>query len=142
MNRNQTIRRDAENHGGKYPTQVSTNDGGSWEFVTAGYQSHGDFYSSFQFLRPLAGALATPKLLACPADLDRLAATIFNQFNNVNLSYDVGLVANANDPRWLLAADRGLPAGWTNADTIRHVPTPFPPRWSGAHETGGNIFPD
>src|SRR6185437_5098530 len=28
----------ANDHGGKFPTQVSTHDGGSLEFVTAGYQ--------------------------------------------------------------------------------------------------------
>ena len=130
----------ANDHGGKYPTQVSTNDGGSLEFVAAGYQIPGDFYFSFKFLRPLASALATPKLFACPADLDRLPAVNFNQLSNSNLSYDVGIVTDANDPRWLLAADRGLPAGWTNADTIRHVPVPFPPRWAGAHGSGGNIL--
>lgn len=130
----------ANDHGGKYPPQVSTNDGGSLEFVTAGYKTRGDFYFSFLFLRPLAGALSTPKLLACPADLDRWPATNFSQFGNSNLSYDVGMVANANDPRLLLAADCGLPAAWTNADTIRHVPPPFTPRWLGAHAPGGNIL--
>ena len=130
----------ANDHGGKYPTQVSTNDGGALEFVAAGYGSSGDFYFSFSYLYPLSGALATPKLFACPADLERPAATNFSQFNNLNFSFDVGLAGNANDPRWLLAADRGLPAGRTIADTIRHVPAPFPSRWSGAHAPGGNIL--
>ena len=57
----------ANDHGGRYATQVSTNDGGSLEYVTAGYQTvNSFFYLSFQHFRPLAGSLATPKLLACP----------------------------------------------------------------------------
>ena len=62
----------ANDHGGKFTTQVSTNDGGSLEFVTAGYQIIGkEFYFSFKHFQPLAGALVTPKPLACPADLER-----------------------------------------------------------------------
>src|SRR5450755_2726229 len=52
----------ANDHGGKFTTQISTNDGGSLEFVTAGYQIIGkEFYFSFQHFRPLAGALVTPQ---------------------------------------------------------------------------------
>src|SRR5450432_430465 len=37
----------ANDHGGKFTPQVSTNDGGSLEFVTAGYQISGStFYFS------------------------------------------------------------------------------------------------
>ena len=77
----------ANDHGGKFPTQVSTNDGGSMEFAAAAYQIPGAFYFAFKFVRPLAGALGTPKVCACPADLERPPATNFNQFSNSNLSY-------------------------------------------------------
>ena len=100
----------ANDHGGKFTTQVSTNDGGSLEFVTAGYQIIGrEFYFSFQHFRPLAGALVTPKPLACPADPDRWPATNFNRFNNANLSFDIGLKADPNIPNSILLADRNLP---------------------------------
>ena len=45
----------ANDHGGKLPTQASTNDGGSLEFVRAGYQIPGTFYLSFKDVRPQAG---------------------------------------------------------------------------------------
>ncbi len=102
-------------HNGKLPTQVSTNDSGSSEFVIAGFQAPGPFYFSSEHFRPLAGTLGTPKLLACPADSERWAATNFNQFTNWNLSYLVGLPTSADNPGAILAADR-------NFDVCRHSP--------------------
>jgi prepilin-type N-terminal cleavage/methylation domain-containing protein/prepilin-type processing-associated H-X9-DG protein len=130
----------ANDHAGKFPTQVSTNDGGCLEFVNAGYQIPGTFYFTFRYILPLSSALGAPKLFACPADLGRWPATNFNQFNNSNLSYDVGIVLDANEPRLILAADRGLPIYAANGATVGHVPTPFSPRWSGAHGQSGNIL--
>jgi prepilin-type N-terminal cleavage/methylation domain-containing protein len=101
----------ANDHGGKFTTQVSTNDGGSQEFVMAGYQIiNRRFYFSFQHFRPLTGELVTPKLLACPADLQRWPATNFSQFNNWNLSYAIGLKADPNIPDSVLGVDRNFPS--------------------------------
>ena len=130
----------ANDHGGKLPTQVSTNDGGSLEFVQAGYQIRGAFYFAYKDLLPLAGALAAPTLFACPADLTRRPATNFSQFSNPNLSYYVGLAADANDPRQILAADRGLPTLATNGYSLQHLPAPAPLHWTGAHDGNGNIL--
>lgn len=129
-------------HGGKLPTQVSTNDNGSLEFVTAGYEIYNrSFYFSYQHFRPLAGALVTPKLLACPSDLTRWPATNFVQFNNQNVSYEIGLVADANNPNAVLICDRCLPArlipGYAS---IFHVPALFPSPWQGLHSRLGNIL--
>jgi prepilin-type N-terminal cleavage/methylation domain-containing protein/prepilin-type processing-associated H-X9-DG protein len=144
----------ANDHGGKFTTQVSTDDGGSLEFVTAGYQIIGShFYFSFQHFRPLAGALVTPKPLACPADLERWPATNFSKFNNWNLSYDIGLKADPNIPDSILSADRTLPACCflPPNPTIVHLFDPDPsgpppylgpsPYWGeGLHERKGNIL--
>ncbi len=130
----------ANDHGGKFPTHVSTNDGGSLEFVVAGYQIPGPFYFSYQHFRPLASSLVTPKLLVCPADLNRWAATNFDQFNNKNLSYDIGLKADPGIPGAILTADFGLPADFLNPSrsTIIHIPTIVPhPSW---HRCLGNIL--
>jgi len=136
----------ANDHGEKVPTQVSTNNGGSLEFVAAGYQTQGVFYFSYQHFLPLAGTLLTPKLLACPADLERLPATNFTQFNNWNLSYAIGLPADAVNPRAILAADRNLPACHRQppGPTIAYLYVtniPPPPYWSvGLHKGKGNIL--
>lgn len=113
------------NDHGKFPAQVSTNDGGSLEFVRAGYQIVNQrFYFSYEHFRPLAGSLSTPVPLACPADLERQAATNFTQFNNWNLSYAIGLGADPGLPAVILAADRDLPSCHT-----------FPP-----NPTIGNLY--
>ena len=131
----------ANDHGGKFTTQVSTNDGGALEFVNAAYQVRDPFYFSYQFFRPLAGALVTPKPLACPADLERWPATNFMQFNNWNLSYILGLKADPNIPQSILAADRGLPCCIDPFLKIKHIPPPiFPTHWDGVHNGSGNIL--
>jgi len=132
----------ANDHGGKFPTQVSTNDSGALEFANAAYQINGHIYFSYKFVLPLAGIISTPKLFACPADLTRFAATNFSQFNNnSNFSYDVGLVPG-NDPRQIFAADRGLPAtpkaGYVD---ILQVPGSISsPHWRSPHGYTGNIL--
>ena len=127
-------------HAGKLPTQTSTNDGGASELVTAAYQVSGPFYYSSSFLRPLAGELGTPVLFACPADLERWPAASFSAFANTNLSYTVGLVADANNPGAILLADRSLPARLKNRfGTFGEVPC-TKPFWSGAHGQTGNIL--
>ena len=139
----------ANDHGGKFPTQVSTKDGGSLEFVTAGYQiarpQH--FYFSYRHFLPLADALATPKSLACPADLERWSATNFTHFNNWNLSYAIGLVADPINPMAVLAADRNLTAchwctpnptlGRLQIDLIDSPPPYWPPN---LHSRKGDIL--
>lgn len=137
----------ANEHGGKFPTQVSTNDEGSLEFVTADYQVFDQFfYFSYQHFRPLAEGLVTPKPLACPADLQRWAATNFSKFNNWNLSYEIGLVANPINPSAILACDRCLPADQLPRQySILHIPTVVPrPLWNGLHyrRLGNILFSD
>jgi prepilin-type N-terminal cleavage/methylation domain-containing protein/prepilin-type processing-associated H-X9-DG protein len=138
----------ANDHGGKFPTQVSTNEGGSLEFVTAGYQITRPqrFYFSYRHFFPLADALATPKLLACPADSERWAATNFIQFNNRNLSYAIGLVADPNNPMAVLTADRNLPSchACTRNPTLGRLQTDLinpPPYWPpDLHSRKGDIL--
>ena len=134
----------ANDHGGKFPMQVSTNDGGSLEYVTAGYQTRGPFYLSYRHFLPLAGELSTPNLLACPADLERSPAVNFSAFNNWNLSYVIGLKADPGLPGVILAGDRTLPTGpLTNgtSPTIQQLPPPLAAFWGrGLHERKGNLL--
>jgi prepilin-type N-terminal cleavage/methylation domain-containing protein/prepilin-type processing-associated H-X9-DG protein len=132
-------------HNGKLPTQVSTNDSGSLEFVAAGFQAQGPFYYSFEHFLTLAGTLTTPKPLACPADSERWGGTNFHQFGNSNLSYLIGLVPNANLPGAILGADRNFPAcresppGPTIGYFIAY--TNAQPRWPmGSHERKGDLL--
>ena len=136
----------ANDHGGKFPTQVSTKDGGSLEFVTAGYQifSPQHFYFSYRHFLPLADSLATPKLLACPADLERWPATNFTRFDNWNLSYAIGLVVDPINPMAVLAADRNLPGSpfYAPNPTFGYMPiVDRPPYWPPTlHSRKGDIL--
>jgi len=102
----------AHDHNGKFPMQVSTNDGGSLEFAQGGDLVNGRFYFGFLHFQPLAGILETPKILVCPADI-RLAATNFATLQNTNLSYFVGVSAEYSEPMSLLAGDGNLAAAST-----------------------------
>ena len=133
----------ANDHNGKFPTAVSTNDGGSLEFIIASYHAQQRLYIAFQSFRPLAGELGTPRLFACPADLERWPATNFSKFDNRNISYVMGLKADPNIPDAILAGDQNLPAckdfGWE----LGHLPYPDLPPWHwsfGLHERKGNLL--
>jgi prepilin-type processing-associated H-X9-DG protein/prepilin-type N-terminal cleavage/methylation domain-containing protein len=132
----------ANDHRGQFQTQVSTNDGGSMEYVDAGFQvvDH-EIYFSYLYFRPLSGSLVSPRLLACPADLQRWSATNYDQFNNWNLSYEIGLVTDANEPNAILACDRVLPASAVRGYmSILHIPDLFSNRWHGLHNRLGNVL--
>lgn len=133
----------AQDHRGKFPTFVSTNDGGAEEFVAAGYRSGCKFEFSFQLFRPLSRELVTPKLLACPADVWRWPAANFDRFNNWNLSYFIGLKADPARPDAILAGDRNMCL--QPCCTIRPIgPRPesdFRSRWcTGLHDRKGNLL--
>jgi len=133
----------ANDHGGRYPTHVSTNDGGAIEYVTLGYQLSSPFYFSYQLFLPVAGELSTPSGLACPSDLDRLPGRKFSEFDNWNLSYVIGLRADPNLPTTILAGDRTLPTvASTNSvsPTIGYLPPPNPYWERGLHNRKGNLL--
>ena len=135
----------ANDHAGKFPTQVSTNDGGSLEIVTAGEATPNPFYYSYQLLLPLTGSLVTPRLAVCPSDLQRWAATNFTQFNNWNVSYAIGVKADYGTPAGILAADRNFPAYRTSAytpnPTIGIIGNPILSVWGiDLHNGRGNVL--
>ena len=97
----------ANDHDGKLPMQLSTNDGGSMELAANG--------NVFLHLRILGKELQTPKVLVCPADIDRQVITNFTTLDNSHVSYFVGVdaaVTNWNSAStnggMFLAGDRNL----------------------------------
>jgi prepilin-type N-terminal cleavage/methylation domain-containing protein len=132
----------ANDHTGKFPAEVSTNDGGALEFVTAGEAMQSRFYFAFQLVLPLANPLSTPKLVACPADLEHWAGTNFTQFNNWNLSYAFGVEADSGIPNTIVAVDRNFPSyPYTpNNPTIGIIPFVSGAHWGmGLHTRKGNV---
>jgi prepilin-type N-terminal cleavage/methylation domain-containing protein/prepilin-type processing-associated H-X9-DG protein len=135
----------ANDHGGKFPAQITTNDGGTLEFVSAGEAISSRFYFSYKLFLPLSASLGTPQQLACPSDSERWAATNFNRFNNWNLSYALGVEADPLNSGSILAVDRNFPTvntiPLTPNPTIGLIPSPTLGRWgSSLHGDQGNML--
>jgi prepilin-type N-terminal cleavage/methylation domain-containing protein/prepilin-type processing-associated H-X9-DG protein len=97
----------AHSHEDKFPVQVSTNQGGSLEYLQAASALSGEFYFSYRHFLPLATELDTPKVLRCPADV-RSEATNFASLRNENLSYFVGANPVYGRSDSALSGDRNL----------------------------------
>jgi prepilin-type N-terminal cleavage/methylation domain-containing protein/prepilin-type processing-associated H-X9-DG protein len=98
----------AHDHQGKFPMQVSVTEGGAMEYVQAGNEVAGTFYFSYRQFIPLGNELVAPRLLLCPAEMDRPPAMAFGTLQNSNLSYFVGVNADYNQPESILAGDRNI----------------------------------
>jgi prepilin-type N-terminal cleavage/methylation domain-containing protein/prepilin-type processing-associated H-X9-DG protein len=97
----------AHGHEDKFPIQVSTNGGGSLEWLLSSYGLNDEFYFSYRHFLPLSNDVPTPKILACPADVRQPAAN-YESFRNENLSYFVAANPEFGKPDSVLAGDRNL----------------------------------
>jgi prepilin-type N-terminal cleavage/methylation domain-containing protein len=104
----------ATDNGDRFPMSVSTNDGGSSEFVGAN-----QIQFTYMHFAVMSNELSTPKIVLCPADSgqSRREATnfgvkVFNvknaDFNNKRISYFVGVEADETKPGMLLSGDRNI----------------------------------
>jgi prepilin-type N-terminal cleavage/methylation domain-containing protein/prepilin-type processing-associated H-X9-DG protein len=85
----------------KYPMQVSVTNGGAMELAVAGNVA--------PIFQVMSNELATPKVLLCPADTNRIAVTDFaGGFNNSHISYFVGLDAEDKYPQMIISGDDNL----------------------------------
>jgi prepilin-type processing-associated H-X9-DG protein len=89
----------ANDHSDTFPMGVSTNKGGSLEYIGTG--------EVFRHFQVMSNELSTPVILACPADT-RKSTLKFSALSNTNLSYFVGLDSNDELAQSLLAGDRNL----------------------------------
>jgi len=132
-------------NGNEYPWEVSTNLGGSKEYT------FGPVFRHFQAMQNELGQ--SPKVVTCPEDKQREAATNFDNFHNWNVSYFLGVTAsltNASDasPNLFLSGDRNLTNILGSGPGLFRLTTNDSVGWS--HEihaykqiTAGNIlFPD
>lgn len=115
-----------------YPMRVSTNKGGSLEYVAGG--------NAFRHFQCLSNELINPKVLFCPTD-DRTPASDFRRFGNNNLSYFVGVDADETWPQMFLAGDRNLMVNGTPTTTgLVSVKTSDSLEWMQTMHNGvGNV---
>jgi len=130
----------AHDHNGRFPMQVPSEAGGSLEFARNGYRLTGEFYFTFRHFQTLAAELVTPRVLLCPSDT-RDAAVNFDLLHNDNLSYFVGINADAARPASILAGDRNLTNDWIAPATLLQLgPNNFL-RWThDLHRFKGNLL--
>ena len=138
----------ADDHQGKNPMEISTNNGGTIELA-----AKGDVVATFQIM---SNELSTPRVLICPEDTNHIFATNFSgAFFAKNISYFIGIDASTNLPGAFLSGDanfesRGIPVEpglftvWTNTpiawDSTRHVNVAETRYWFFSKKYGwGNI---
>jgi prepilin-type processing-associated H-X9-DG protein len=115
--------------------RVSTKRGGAKEPA-----EHGNVAAVFQVM---SNELSTPKILICPADTNRVAATNFlSDFGNKNVSYFIGVDAADTYPQRILSGDDNLSVG---GNQVRSGPlellTNASISWTAArHKFAGNIL--
>jgi prepilin-type processing-associated H-X9-DG protein len=94
----------AGDHDDKNPFHLAVTNGGTKEFIATG--------ETFRHFEIMSNELNTPKILVCPADKQRVAATRFTPtFSNTNLSYFVGIDAEGLTPSAFLAGDLNVLGG-------------------------------
>jgi len=123
-----------ENHGDKYPMQTSVTNGGTMELANG--------KNAWINFSVMSNELSTPKVLICPADMDKIAATNFTtDFNNSKISYFVGLNAIDNYPQTLLSGDDNFEISGVPAKSgLLELSTDAPISWAAArHKFYGNL---
>ena len=137
-------------NGDRYPSQVSSAQGGPWQFGTtiqaafqsgsAGTVAWGTY--SWQAFSVMSNELNTPKVLYCPAEYDngRTMATTFASsipasqigvaFNSrSNVSYFVGVDADETQPQMFLYGDHAM----GNTGTALTTTTASTAGWQGIY---------
>ena len=102
----------------RFPSMVSTNEGGVMELVHTGPSGAGNPAETFQVFVALSNELATPKTVVCPRDASRAAVSNFYGMayatplaqggQNASVSYFVNLDADEMQPQSILSGDRNL----------------------------------
>jgi prepilin-type N-terminal cleavage/methylation domain-containing protein/prepilin-type processing-associated H-X9-DG protein len=129
----------SNDHTGRFPMDVSTNEGGSMEYIQSGYRAGKIFYTAFRTFQVLSNELVRPDILACPADLRR-GAPDFTSLQNSNISYFIGASGTFDKPTSLLAGDRNLMTNAFENPTILQIGPESHLSWSWEmHRLQGNV---
>jgi hypothetical protein len=120
-------------HGNKYPLNVSETNGGTMEFSSGP--------NEWRHFQVMSNELSTPNILFCPSDKTRVAATNFTFLRNSNLSYFIDLDATATDPQTILTGDHNITNGTSIKNGILEVSSNQPSGWTAEmHKKVGNIL--
>lgn len=122
----------SSDHEEEFPWHVSTNKGGSMEFVNT--------RDVFRHFLVASNELSSPKILFCPEDQRRSRVDTFDKLSNSNLSYFVGLDADPARHAALLSGDRTISTTQSILSGLLILTTNLQVQWAkGLHKSGGNI---
>ena len=115
-----------------YPMSLSTNLGGTKEYIITG--------QTFRHFQVMSNELSTPLILVCPSDTRRPAADFGSNFGNTNLSYFVGVDAEESNPQAVLTGDRNITGGTRSPNGLVEFTGGKPVGWSSElHDGVGNV---
>jgi prepilin-type N-terminal cleavage/methylation domain-containing protein/prepilin-type processing-associated H-X9-DG protein len=144
----------ATDNGDRYPMNVSTNEGGSSEYL--GANATAGAMDTWRHFWVMSNELTTPRIVICASDSGRYEATNWadmernNKAKNVAVSYGLGTAADETRPQMLLAVDRSVWGGqpkfeFNSAKSIRgnlgtNVANLKDLKWDekGMHQNAGN----
>ena len=95
-------------HNSLFPMAVSKNDNGAMEYIVSSASAAPLGYGLTNVFIAMYNELNTPKILVCPADLTRTAATNWDVLNTNGLSYFVNGNADEKFPETIMTGDRNL----------------------------------
>jgi prepilin-type N-terminal cleavage/methylation domain-containing protein len=128
----------------KYPMSVSTNQGGSSEYMAG---ANAGTYT-FMHFAVMSNELTTPKIVICPADTGRKEATNWaigapakgpDFINNLRISYFVGVDADETRPQMVLVGDRNFTNDALQSIQRANITTDFYGKL-GTNQTSKNGF--
>jgi prepilin-type processing-associated H-X9-DG protein len=119
-------------NGDRYPMSVFTNQAGGPLFA--------DVVNGYRYFQVMSNEINNPKVLICPDDNKRTAATNFTtDFNNSHVSFFIGLDADETRPQLFLAGDTHI-KGPPVKDGVMEIPTGLPVGWTKErHQGAGNV---
>lgn len=120
-------------NGDMYPMQALPNEAyGSFQLNAT---------NGFRYFQVMSNELSTPRIVVCPTDAKRTAATNFTtDFDNSLISYFVGLNANETNANSFLAGDRNLTNGHFHVKGMLCLQTNQNIGWTkDLHNQSGNI---
>lgn len=120
------------NHTNLYPMSVSTNFGGTLEYVESS--------EVFRHFQAMSNELSTPYILVCPTDTRPRAKDFGSNFCNTNISYFVGVDADESKPQMLTSGDRNIVGGTKLANGIVEITANQTIRWSSEMHSGVGNF--
>jgi competence protein ComGC len=122
----------ANDHGDKFPMQVSIAEDGAKELAEQGF--------ALPSFASISNELNNPKPLHCPQDFERERATRWEQLAVTNLSYFMSLEASETNPASILAGDRNVCIGGQLATQLARIQNPKFAAWGvRIHTNRGNV---